>query len=68
MSVCVLARIASLARRLGSEVIGARRELLARLLLRACVHEGRMMWSVFVNECLRVGVECGPESDGADGT
>jgi hypothetical protein len=66
--VCGIARKAPLDRWLGSDVIGARRELLARLLLRACVHEGRMMWSVFVNECLRVDVVCGPEGDGADGT
>ncbi len=66
--MCGLARKMSLDRWLGSVVIGARRKLVARYLLRACVHEGRMMWSVFVNECLRVGVKCGPEGDGAVGT
>jgi hypothetical protein len=66
--MCGLARKASLDRWLGSDVTGASRELLARLLLRACIHEGRMMWTLFVNECLRVGVECGLEGEGADGT
>jgi hypothetical protein len=66
--MCGLARKASLDRWLGSDVTGASRELLARLLLRACIHEGRMMWTLFVNECLRVGVGCGLEGEGADGT
>jgi hypothetical protein len=62
-AVCGLARRATLERWFGSDVVGAARELLVRLLLRACVHEGRTLWTLFVEECLGVGVGCGADGD-----